>query len=370
MKQIFIKFYHHYAPLLQEKIMPLWHKCRPFMIWGGFSLIIMTLLWGLIWNILAFTVQKQFTQWLEKPEQKAYLQIYNNKVIGFPTEFKLLWETIRYRHPSKQMGWQTNSIIISPKALQSLEINADFPETQFFSYVHQKSNTTKTILLKSKQFHLTTSLVDLFPNPLIFTADETIIEPKNSKRPWHIKNWQMSVYDYYTQKQQQIDPMIGITLTAKTIIPHHFWATLLETPFTNLQGQIFIRHPSRLKEIHHFSQFLERDYDRPEILIDNLTINHALSDIRITGRLLPDKKMNWHGNLVVYIKKHERLLNLLEKKSIINSTFAHQLRLMFSLDISKTSMIEDIHELKIDLEIKNNLVYHNHIPIGDLRDLF
>lgn len=287
--------------------------------------------------------------------------------IGFPDSFSTRIENLKYANSRKTFGWKTEAITVYPPLLEEkYSIDFEMPYDQFFSFRLGQEKDIERVALRN---HMCQSQL-LFDQGILDEVNiksiQGILQFAGDNKTYRYDNLDLAIKSSDVIFYDQLEDIIEVNLKVKNIEPPKFWKDILESNFVYLKTNIFMRHPSSLKSLPFFERYIVRNYDPPELIIDEFALMHRLSLIGLKGILKFDTNMQLNGDLTLTISDYNKLLQFLTKKGVLSTKIAMNMRFMFSFLFSTKAMQKNTGSVDVPLRVEKNVVYSDKVKLFEL----
>ena len=322
-----------------------------------------------IWNMIAYMMGQKIVGYIDNwRDKKINMTLYDYNISGFPFGFTVELDKLIYQNAQKTFGWTSQTLKTTPLSYINNDIIISANTPHYFSY--RTAGEQKTISVLGENMNIMTRIHNNIPSLFYISSDKTKIHFKNKNVIFYTDDIDIKLYNDKMILKDTLENIIAFDVNVKKIIPMPYWQNILETDFKKLSAHIYMRNPNKIENLRDLPDYMMRSYDNPEIIIDNIQLRHKLSDITITGFLTLNKDTGLNGDMMMVVSDYRKIIDMLQKKSVMTPEFAAKMRNMFSFLVAKNNTQKSHSQLQINLTVRDNIVYFNSIKVFNLLDIF
>ncbi|MFT6071682.1 MAG: hypothetical protein ACJARD_001240 [Alphaproteobacteria bacterium] len=328
--------------------------------------IILGLIYAMIWFYIANETTNKIIHHIDEMRyHKINISIDDYDSMGFPDHFATFIKKMSYRNTTRSFGWKTDSLIVYPPLLKETDIMIDASSDHFFSMRNQDTDMVHKIAVRNDICKANILFNDNKLKSLQIKALNGVVQLHEKQQTYVYKSLEVETKASNVILEDRLEDILQMSINIQDIRPTSKWKKILEDNFLYFTANLYLRNPSYFHELSKFDRYINRNYDPPEIIINDMELVHRLSKFKLKGLLAFDTDMTLNGTMILTVSNYQKILKFLTKKGVLSKGIATNVRFMLSFLSSTKTLQKNDGSVDIALTVKKNVVYSDKIKLFD-----
>jgi|GEM_PF-6183190 len=332
-----------------------------------FVILFLGAVYTVIWLYISYQTTDKMINFIDLMRYKNInIAIDDYESFGFPDQFSTKIDNLVYLNKRRSFGWKTSDIVIYPPFLDTSSLIIDISDDHFFSIRDSINNIARRIALRNKLCQAKITFDNGAIDHVSLKAQKGALQFFQDKKTYSYDHLEFDLKSSKVLLEDRLEDILEFNMNVHNIRPNNEWKRILEDNFIYYKTNFYLRNPSFFHELPNFERYIVRNYDMPEIIINDMELKHRLSQFNLSGILMFDSDLELNGHLILRVSNYQKLLSFLTKKGVITDEVATNFRFILSF-ISSTKILEkNDGSVDIPLTVKKNIIYKDNIPIYSL----